>query len=98
MMDDVDMAKAWDEFVGDDGDPVVHPLFSAGFHAGKDSANSELRAVEAWNKRVAEAQEELARLRAENAEMREALMVASRVISEAKYWQELVAVGNASPD
>lgn len=48
--------------------------------------------------RVAEAQEELARLRAENAEMREALMVASRVISEAKYWQELVAVGNASPD
>ena len=34
--------------------------------------------------RVAEAQEELARLRAENSEMREAILVASRAISEAK--------------
>jgi hypothetical protein len=34
-MTDTEMIKAWDEYVGEDGDCSVHPMFAAGFAAGQ---------------------------------------------------------------
>lgn len=40
---EVEMAKAWDEYVGDDGDPAVHPMFAAAFAAGWRAAIDDNR-------------------------------------------------------
>lgn len=31
---ETEMLKAWDEYIGEDGDPVVHPMFAAAFASG----------------------------------------------------------------
>lgn len=48
---ETEMVKTWDEYVGEDGDPAIHPMFAAAFAAGWQAGVEDYQ-TEANNQRM----------------------------------------------